>query len=136
MVSDPESDLKQIQTLKTYNIKLAGLLFDQAQTNKIADIKQFITKANDGLNEKKRLRMVYLESESEQFDKTYETYQMDEFFAKNKIETILEKKDFKMTDKCWIAARVIGESKRKEPILNEEAYNYISPEQVRKGKII
>jgi hypothetical protein len=62
MVSDPESDLKQIQTLKSYNIKLAGLLFDQAQTNKIADVKQFLTKANDGLSEKKRLRMVYLES--------------------------------------------------------------------------
>lgn len=41
-----------------------------------------------------------------------------------------------MTDKCWIAARVIGESKRKEAILSEEAYNYISAEQVRKGKII
>lgn len=54
-------------------------------------------------------------------------YQNDEFFVKNKIETILEKTDFRMTDKYWIAARVIGESKRKEPILNEEAYNYVSP---------
>jgi hypothetical protein len=60
MVSDPESDLKQIQTLKSYNIKLAGLLFDQAQTSKIADVKQFITKVNDGFSEKKRLRRVYL----------------------------------------------------------------------------
>jgi hypothetical protein len=51
---------------------------------------------------------------------------MDEFFAKNKIETILEKNDFKMIDKCWIAARVIGESKRKEQILSDEAYKYIS----------
>ena len=136
MVSDPENDLKQIQTLKGYHIKLAGLYFDQAQTKKIAYVKKFITKANEGVSEKKRIGKVYLESESNEFDRTQEAYQVDEFFVKNKIETILEKTDFKMTEQCWIAAKVIGESKRKEPILSEEAYNYISPEQVRKGKVI
>lgn len=64
MVSDPESDLKQIQTLKSYNIKLGGLLFDRAQTKKIAEVKEFITRANEGLSEKKQLRIIYLESES------------------------------------------------------------------------
>jgi hypothetical protein len=51
---------------------------------------------NEGQSEKKQIRSVYLESESEQFDKIQEAYQSDEFF-KNKIETILEKCDFKMT---------------------------------------
>ncbi len=77
------------------------------QTKKITDIKQFITRVNEGQSEKKQIRSIYLESESEQFDKIQEAYQTDEFF-KNKIETILEKCDFKMTEKCWIAARVIG----------------------------
>jgi hypothetical protein len=66
------------------------------QTKKITDIKQFITRVNEGQSEKKQIRSVYLESESEQFDKIQEAYQADEFF-KNKIETILEKCDFKMT---------------------------------------
>ena len=66
------------------------------QTKKITDIKQFITRVNEGQSEKKQIRSVYLESESEQFDKIQEAYQTDEFF-KNKIETILEKCDFKMT---------------------------------------
>ncbi len=35
-VSDPEHDLKNIETLKSYNIKLEGLLFDEAQTHKIS----------------------------------------------------------------------------------------------------
>ena len=65
-------------------------------TKKITDIKQFITRVNEGQSEKKQIRSVYLESESEQFDKIQEAYQSDEFF-KNKIETILEKCDFKMT---------------------------------------
>jgi hypothetical protein len=69
-VSDPESDLKQIQTLKSYNIKLAGLFFDQAQTKKIADVKQFITRVNEGQSEKKQIKTVYLESDSGHFDKT------------------------------------------------------------------
>jgi hypothetical protein len=66
------------------------------QTKKITDIKQFITRVNEGQSEKKQIRSVYLESESEQFDKIQEAYQTNEFF-KNKIETILEKCDFKMT---------------------------------------
>lgn len=41
-----------------------------------------------------------------------------------------------MTDKCWIAARIIGETKRKEPVLNDEAYCYLSPEQVKKGQTL
>jgi hypothetical protein len=41
-----------------------------------------------------------------------------------------------MIDKYWIAARVIGESRRKESIVSEEAYNYLSPEQVKRGEII
>lgn len=58
------------------------------QTKKITDIKQFITRVNEGQSEKKQIRSIYLESESEQFDKIQEAYQNDEFF-KNKIETIL-----------------------------------------------
>lgn len=58
------------------------------QTKKITDIKQFITRVNEGQSEKKQIRTIYLESESEQFDKIQEAYQTDEFF-KNKIETIL-----------------------------------------------
>ena len=72
------------------------MCFDKVQTKKITDIKQFITRVNEGQSEKKQIRSVYLESESEQFDKIQEAYQTDEFF-KNKIETILEKCDFKMT---------------------------------------
>jgi hypothetical protein len=60
------------------------------------------------LCEKKKIRKLYLESESDNFYSIDEQYKKDEFFARNKIETILEKKDFKMTDKYWIAARVIG----------------------------
>ncbi len=48
-VSDHESDLKQIETLKGYNIKLSGLYFDEDQTKKITDVKKFVEKANTGL---------------------------------------------------------------------------------------
>lgn len=50
MVSDPENDLKQIETLKTYNIKLGGLFFDGVNTKKKADIKKFIERVNSGLS--------------------------------------------------------------------------------------
>lgn len=136
MVSDAESDLKQIDTLKGYNIKLGGLFFDETQTQNITNVKQFIQRANAGLSEKKQLRTIYLESESNQFDRTQNAYQTDEFFLKNKVETILEKTDFKMTDKYWIAAKVIGQSNKKEAALHEEAYNYLTPEQVKRGKVI
>jgi len=49
MVSDPENDLKQIETLKNYNIKLGGLFFDETQAKKINDVKRFIGKVNGGL---------------------------------------------------------------------------------------
>jgi len=136
MVSDPENDLKQIETLKDYKIKLGGLFFDRSQTKKIMDVKKILEKANAGLSEKKRIKTLYLESESDQFDRTLEVYQADEFFVKNKIETILEKTDFKMTDKYWLAARVIGQTKRNEPVLNEEAYCYVSPEQAKRSEVI
>lgn len=41
-----------------------------------------------------------------------------------------------MTDKYWIAARVIGENRRKDFILNDEAYNYLSVDQVKRGQVI
>jgi len=41
-----------------------------------------------------------------------------------------------MIDKYWIAARVIGESRRKDFILNDDAYNYLSADQVKRGQVI
>lgn len=86
--------------------------------------------------DKRKIRTIYLETESDGFNKIQDTYFKDDFFLKNKIEIILEKIDFSMTDKCWIAAKVIGERRKREFVLNKEAYNYISPEQVRKGEMV
>ncbi len=40
-----------------------------------------------------------------------------------------------MTDNYWIAARIIGQNKKRQPILNEEAYNYVTNEQAKRGEL-
>ncbi len=41
-----------------------------------------------------------------------------------------------MTSKYFIAARIIGQNRKKESILNEEAYDYLGAEQIKKGEMI
>lgn len=104
--------MKQIETLKSYHIKLGGLYFDESQTSRLSEVKKILEKANHGLCEMKKVKKIFL-THSENFGTTLEQYQKDDYFTKNRIEIILERPDFKMTDKYWIAARVIGKNRKK-----------------------
>jgi hypothetical protein len=59
---------------------------------------------NDGNHQKK----VIVETDQQYFDFTQQNYQNDDNFSKNNLEIILEKTDFKMTDKYVMAAKIIG----------------------------